>query len=187
MSSEKVIVLGAGFQGICAALALKRKGHEVTLVDKSPDCMLRTSLRNEGKIHIGFVYANDPSFRTSALMLQSALVFARLIEDWLGMDIDWPSLRSRPFTYVIAQDSMLPAHQILASYEELQKTYLEMGGGGRASYLGETPERLWHEARPARFSKLISRNFATDFINTSEVALNLAEFRRIFSQMNCLA
>src|SRR5262247_824486 len=120
MPAENIVVLGAGFQGVCVALGLQSQGHAVTLVDKAPDCMTRASLRNEGKIHLGFVYANDASFRTSALMLRSSLAFARLIEEWLKTRIDWRALTSRPFVYVIAHDSLLSTETLFASYEKLQ-------------------------------------------------------------------
>ena len=71
-----ILVLGAGIQGISTALALRHRGYRVTVIDRMPGLMLRTSLRNEGKIHLGYVYANDSSFQTSALLLRAALKFA---------------------------------------------------------------------------------------------------------------
>ena len=39
------VVIGSGFGGIAAALRLKAKGHNVTLIEKHPDlgCLLYTS------------------------------------------------------------------------------------------------------------------------------------------------
>src|SRR5258708_38460713 len=128
MPAESIIVLGAGFQGVCVSLALQRQVHAVTLIDKARDCMTRASLRNEGKIHLGFVYANDASFRTSTLMLRSSLAFAGLIEEWLKSRIDWLTLMSHPFVYVIAHDSLLSPESLFANYEQLQKTYQEEVG-----------------------------------------------------------
>ena len=36
-SSNKTIVIGSGFGGIAAALRLKAKGHDVTLIEKHND------------------------------------------------------------------------------------------------------------------------------------------------------
>ena len=80
--------MGAGIQGMCCALTLSNLGFDVTMLDKSPEPLLRASLRNEGKIHLGFIYANDKSFRTASLMLQSALNFSPLIEDFLKRKIE---------------------------------------------------------------------------------------------------
>src|SRR4029079_8820467 len=100
------LVLGAGIQGVCAALALSSRGYRVTLVDQGDGCMLRPSLRNEAKIHLGFVYANDASFRTSELMLEAALAFGPLLEEWLG-PVDWNSLRSKSVTHATVNGSLL--------------------------------------------------------------------------------
>ena len=179
MPAQKIIILGAGFQGVCAALGLQHQGYSVTLVDKAPDCMLRASLRNEGKIHIGFVYANDASFKTSSLMLESSLSFARSIEEWLGGPLDWSGLKSRPFIYVILRDSLLSAEKILASYEKLQDRYTEMVGGASANYLGDSPHRLWQEVSPTALDNSINEDYAVKFIKTPEVALDLVKFRHL--------
>src|SRR5262245_14739617 len=36
---RQTIVLGAGLQGVCVALALRRAGHRVTLIDREPECL----------------------------------------------------------------------------------------------------------------------------------------------------
>jgi hypothetical protein len=186
MSAENVIVLGAGFQGVCVALGLQRRGHAVTLVDKAPDCMTRASLRNEGKIHLGFVYANDASFRTSALMLRSSLAFAGLIEDWLKARINWPALSSHPFVYVIAHDSLLPPENLFASYERLQKTYQEILDNEGASYLGNRPSTLWRELPTSSLRSWIDQKFSTRGVETVELALDLVAFRRLVrSALEC--
>ena len=132
MQMKRAIVLGAGIQGVSVALGLQRRGYAVALVDKAPDCLMRASFRNEGKIHMGFVYANDSSFQTSALMLRASLSFSRLLDEWTGVDIEWPALTSYPFMYVIARTSMVAPESLLGSYEKLQheyKTVLKQEGG----------------------------------------------------------
>ena len=46
--------------GCCLALDLVQKGYEVDLIDAAETPMTGASLNNEGKIHLGFVYASDP-------------------------------------------------------------------------------------------------------------------------------
>jgi glycine/D-amino acid oxidase-like deaminating enzyme len=41
MPYDSVIVLGAGLQGCCVALALRRRGHRLTLIDKASSYMTR--------------------------------------------------------------------------------------------------------------------------------------------------
>ena len=68
-----VVVLGAGLTGATAALALARAGVNVVLIDQDQQPMNRASLRNEGKIHLGFVFANDHTLATARLMIEGAL------------------------------------------------------------------------------------------------------------------
>ena len=90
-----VLVLGAGLQGAGVALELARRGAQVTLVDQDERPMNRASLRNEGKIHLGFIYANDASRATAFLQLEGALRFAPIVRSWLGDDAGWLA-RSTP-------------------------------------------------------------------------------------------
>ena len=136
------LVLGAGIQGVCAAFALRSRGYQVTLIDQEAAPMLRASGRNEAKIHLGLVYANDASFRTASLMLDAALAFAPLLDGWLdGEPIDWVGLTSRPFHYAVMRDSLLSTDELQLFYERVQHAYVERASEG--SYLGQRPARLW--------------------------------------------
>ncbi len=176
-SGERVIVLGAGIQGACVALALQHRGHSVTLVEQAPDCMLRTSLRNEAKIHLGFVYANDPYLKTPLLLLNAGMSFAALIEEWLGGNIAWQEFKARPFTYVVALDSLLSPSDILSSYEQLQTRYSEMGRSKGTNYLGDSPMTFWRQTQLSTLSGLINRDLALASVETVETAIDLVAFR----------
>ena len=82
--SADVCVIGAGLTGVATALELARAGVSVTLVDRDRQPLNRASLRNEGKIHLGIVFANDASLATAALMLDGALSFRALLARWIG-------------------------------------------------------------------------------------------------------
>ncbi|PYR72438.1 MAG: FAD-binding oxidoreductase, partial [Acidobacteria bacterium] len=53
----QVAVLGAGLQGSCVAMELASAGISVDLFDKNDRCMSQASAQNEGKIHLGYLYA----------------------------------------------------------------------------------------------------------------------------------
>ena len=72
MTSKRVAVLGAGFQGACIALELARRSVTVDLYERNPTCLAEASTHNEGKIHLGFVYAGDKTLRTARLMATGA-------------------------------------------------------------------------------------------------------------------
>lgn len=173
---EPVLILGAGIQGVSAALALAHQGHRVTLVDSAPEPMLGASNRNEGKIHLGLVYARDESFRTAELMMDAAMRFGPLIDRWLGRPVDWRSLSSQPFRYVIARDSMVPAPDLHAFYERLQRRYSVWLEDAAAHYLGARSDRLWEEAAACPG---VDERFSTESVTTCEVALDVPRFRRV--------
>jgi hypothetical protein len=173
---KKVVVMGAGIQGVCAALALSNQGLNVVLIDKSPEPLLRSGLRNEGKIHLGFIYANDKSFRTASLMLKSALHFSPLIEEFLGKRVDWTPFRSRKFNYLVLKDTMLSEQEITNHYKSLQEEYVKTMEPD-LHYLGTCPETLWTDSNlhiPELNNDIIQR-----CIPTAEYAINLPLFREL--------
>ena len=74
------IVMGGGIQGCCTALFLKKKGYDVTIIDKNSELMKGASNAHEGKIHLGFVYSNDKTLNTAEKMMIDALNFSYSIE-----------------------------------------------------------------------------------------------------------
>lgn len=137
-----VLILGAGLQGTGVALELARRGIPVTLLDRDEAPMNRASLRNEGKIHLGFIYANDRSLATAFLQLDGALVFRRTLARWIERDADWLSL-STPFYYLVARDSVVAPDALARHYaavEERSRRLFERDA--ELDYLGEQPDRL---------------------------------------------
>ncbi|MGE3840532.1 MAG: FAD-dependent oxidoreductase [Vicinamibacterales bacterium] len=175
MTAERVLVLGGGLQGVCVALALEASGRSVTLLEAAPGCLQRASLRNEGKIHLGFVYANDPSFRTPRLMLEAALAFGPLLERWMGRAIDWEALCSRRFTYLLMADSLVSSDSLLASWYRLDSHYRsEMRDSGRC-YLGRRLDTLLQTA-PEGLGGVIRPDRVTGAIATEETAIDPEAF-----------
>ena len=110
----RVAVLGAGFQGTCVALELATRGVAVDLYDRNDACITQAGRWNEGKIHLGFVYANDGSLNTARLMAHGALAFDRAAARWLETSIGSIGV-SPPFDYVVHRDSLLDLEQLVAT------------------------------------------------------------------------
>ena len=136
-----IAVLGAGMQGTCIALELTRRGFDVDLLDQDLEPLNRASLRNEGKIHLGFVYARDATLRTARLMIEGALAYRRLLSEWTAGALDHPVL-SEPFTYLVPEDSALPPAKLATHYAAVERLY-EDGARAGGDYLGLAPDRLW--------------------------------------------
>ncbi len=150
-----VLVLGAGLQGAGVALELARRGVAVTLVEQDEIPLNRASLRNEGKIHLGLIYANDRSRDTAFLQLDGALRFRAILDRWLGAEGDWLA-RSTPFHYLVARDSLLGPAALARHYEAVEARCRErLAADPALDYLGERPDRL--------FRPLADRELAANF------------------------
>lgn len=128
-------VLGAGIQGVAVALALDRAGWRVELIDRAPAPLLRTSLAGEGKLHLGYVYGNEPDRSTAALMVEGALSFAELLDRSLPRPVDWKAMSSEPFRYAILADTMVAPEQLAEHYRWVDDAVAERFDSG-GTYAG---------------------------------------------------
>lgn len=168
-------MLGAGIQGTCAALALRSAGWSVTVLDQSASPLQRTSLRGEGKLHLGYVYANDPGGATAALLLDGALAFADLLDRWLPEPLPWATLRSEPFLYGVLDDTMVATDRLTEHYANVDAALAaRLSAGARYAGLRELdPARPLDHASGAGFGERVIQVF-----RTSEIALRPADLRQ---------
>jgi glycine/D-amino acid oxidase-like deaminating enzyme len=149
MHTAGVTVLGAGLTGAATALELASRGVDVTLVDRDERPGNRAGLRNEGKIHLGLLYANDRSLASAACQLRGALCFRRLLAAWVGPEADDLAC-STPFSYLVANDSLLTADQLSTHYDSVEELYRRhLNDDPSVDYLGGRPARLWERERAA--------------------------------------
>lgn len=175
-----VLIAGAGLQGSCIALELARRGRHVVLLDQDHRPMNRASLRNEGKIHLGLIYANDLTFETARLQLTGALRFRRLLQRWVGGAAN--ELRcSTPFSYLVAHDSVLGPDALAEHYAQLDEEYrAQCVADPELDYLGTHPETL------AQRLEAIPREFARDSLQaafaTPELAIDTGQLAGLISR-----
>jgi glycine/D-amino acid oxidase-like deaminating enzyme len=135
-SRESVVVIGSGIQGVTVALALAARGLSVIILERSDDPFNGASLYNEGKLHLGFVYALDQTGRTAGQMIEGALSFTPLLERWCG-DIEWASGRSDAFAYAVMDGGLADAPVIEDYYHRVSAMITEAGRTYGLRYLGE--------------------------------------------------
>ena len=179
---NKVLVLGAGIQGCCIALELANRGYTVRLLDQDSIPFNRASVRNEGKIHLGLVYVNDPGFETPELMLRAAFRFSSSLSRWIG-DNSADLNISTPFYYLVSDTSFLNVNQLEERYEHLQGIYCRLQKEEPdLTYLGIQPDRL---ARRSSEEEL-SRHFRTDELQggflTSELSIDTVKLAHHITQ-----
>ena len=143
----RVAVLGAGLQGACVAMELASAGISVDLYDKNDRCVTQASAQNEGKIHLGYVYANDRTLRTARTMVKGAVAFSRLMRGWVGSAIDTVPV-SKSFHYVVHAESLLGVEDVERHFRRAHEIVLDESRGAEPEYFGSDCR-----VPPARISK----------------------------------
>ncbi len=170
LNKKNAIVLGAGFQGCCIALMLRKYGFNVMMVDQCADIMTRASMNQEGKIHLGFVYSLDKSFQTSETMLEGALNFSHYMEYLLETKIDWNSMKSEPFYYLVPKSSLLNPEEIEKCFEKIQDKYEQsIALNPHLSYLGSKPKTLF---KRVSLPEKVDHEFFCAAFETEEIAIS---------------
>jgi glycine/D-amino acid oxidase-like deaminating enzyme len=179
MEQTEAVVVGAGLTGVTAALELARNGVGVTLIEQDDDVMNRASLRNEGKIHLGFVFVHDASLATAKLMIAGACSFRGILARLAGPRVDALCV-SRPFVYIVADDSLLAPDEIERRYRAIEALYrLHVREAPDGDYLGRNLETLFARVPLARLtSHLRSERFQAAF-ETAELAIDTQELAGI--------
>ena len=93
--------------GSATALFLARRNLQVTLFDAAHQPFAGASRWNEGKIHLGYLYAGDPSLDTARRLLPGGLAFKRLTEELVGCSIDGATTEQDE-TFLIHRNSVVP-------------------------------------------------------------------------------
>ncbi len=121
MSNGRIGVFGGGLAGCCTALALAKQGMDVDLIERADDVMQGASLHNEGKLHLGYVYAADRLGLTHELMARGSLSFLGILEYLTGAKIA-DIRRSSPFMYAVPHDSGLNVPAIDSHFKRVDAT-----------------------------------------------------------------
>lgn len=134
MTRGAVAIIGAGITGSSTALLLARRGVAVHLFDAAPAPFCGASRWNEGKIHLGYLYAADPGLATARSVLPGGMSFRPLIEQLLEVSIE-PAITRHDDTYLIHRASVAALEATEAYFQrvtELARAHPEAG-----SYLAD--------------------------------------------------
>ena len=178
--TEKICVLGAGIQGVLSALELAERGRDVVIYDKANAALTGASLQNEGKIHLGYIFAKDLTDRTAMLMAEGASLFGPLIDRW------WPQQEveagaSSNFDYLVMRGSLEDANWLARRYERIDDIVAEKLTAQGRSYLGvKTIARARRMDRHA-VQSVYNPNYVDAVFQTHERAINTVEMARALS------
>jgi glycine/D-amino acid oxidase-like deaminating enzyme len=169
-----VAIFGAGILGSCTALELADRGHHVVLFERNAEPMSEASLYNEGKLHLGFVYAADSSFRTAERMIRGAMRFTAILERWVPRSA-LRMLPSSPFDYVVHRDTMVDVPAIEAHFERVAQAERaeRLRSGLRGIDTHRDPERpAWRRLAPDELAARYDSNRIVAGYETCEIAVD---------------
>lgn len=167
----RIGILGGGLQGCCAALALADRGARVTLFDRNHALITKAGAANEGKIHLGYMYAGDESLRTAKTMMTGALAFESFLRRYLASPAE-ALATSMPAAYVIHRDAQQPPEQIGHYFNTVHEMLAEMAGTGPSTYFGMDLNKHLHRWSPAERKAAFNTDLALEAYQTPEVAIN---------------
>lgn len=174
-------ILGAGIMGCCLALALAQRGYRVDLLDMAAEPMTAASLHNEGKLHLGFVYAKDAARATHRLMLRGSLAFASILEKLTGCHVE-ALIASAPFHYFVPASSQLDMSAINQHFQEVEASlHAEMHATGNR-YLGREVSRYFARNSPAEHKQLFNSALTLGSFRTEEVSVSTLAVAQIIRQ-----
>ena len=173
MTDRGIVVIGAGLQGSVVALELAQRGEQVVLLERESQPMQGASRHNEGKIHLGFVYALDPTGTTRRRMLEGAVSFGPILDRLCG-PLPWSRWRSEGFRYAVMPGSIASPEVLESAYDDLQRQFEELstGLGDSSGYLGTVPTTLWRQSSSGRGRPLVGGATVDSLYETCEMAID---------------
>jgi glycine/D-amino acid oxidase-like deaminating enzyme len=127
--------------GTSLALFLARRGTEVVLIDAAEEPMARASRWNEGKIHLGYLYAGDATLATAARVLPGGLRFRPLVEELVGEPLD-EAATPQDDIYLVHRESVVDADAMGRYFSRL--TELVRDHQDAAGYFRDLPGSAVH-------------------------------------------
>jgi hypothetical protein len=164
---------------------LAARGVEVTLFDRNDRLLSRAAVANEGKVHLGYMYANDPSHSTARMMMTGALAFAPFFARHLDVAADSLAV-SEPASYVVHRDSQRTVEQVSHYLQAVHRMIVAAAEVRPGAYFDRNllrEPRPWSTAeREAEFDGAIAlAAFDTPEVATNPEALAEAVRQRVSS------
>ncbi len=181
MNHSKIAILGAGIMGSCLALELAQRGHTVDLFDMASTPMTGASLNNEGKLHLGFVYAKDPLKDTHKIMVRGSLSFQQIIEKLTGQPVD-AIIPSVPFHYFVPNDSQLTLNEILNHFDDVQTTVNQAIKIFDSKYLDVSEKFYFTKNSPDFHEKYFSKTQTLGSFRTEERSVSTPAVASILTE-----
>jgi glycine/D-amino acid oxidase-like deaminating enzyme len=153
VTKRRIAILGGGMLGVCTALELARRGESVTLVDGAEDLLQGASRWNEGKIHLGYLYAADPSLNTARRLVAGGLAFRGLVERHIAQSLD--GFTTDDDVFLVHRDSVVDADSFAAYAHRVAELVRDAASANDApSYLSHVSASSVQRLAPSELARL---------------------------------
>lgn len=171
MRSFRTAVLGGGLQGCCIALLLAARGGDVVLYDRNEILLDGAATANEGKIHLGYVYASDPTLETAKTMIRGAFAFAPFVRQHLGVSPDQLGISS-PHVYAAHRESQRSVDEIAAYLDRVHRLAREARESSPGDYFDIDLGRDIKRWSAAQSSPVFASDHVRAVFQTPEIAVD---------------
>ncbi len=167
--NKKIAVLGAGGLGSCLSLELGQRGYQVDVFEESSKPLRKASYAQEGKIHLGYIFAMDKTLNTARSMITGAIHFLDYLNRWVDVKIE--DCISTPFYYLVHRGSLLKAPELQDHYLKCGEIFQEMHKNTGLKYLG-IEDKLQADLLPkSQIATIANPEFIENVFKTNEYSL----------------
>jgi hypothetical protein len=133
LKNKRIAILGAGGLGVCTALELANRGYLVDLYEENNAPVKKASYVQEGKIHLGLIYAMDRDLHTAKEMINGALHFISYLKRWI--EINPEDIISTPFYYGVHTGSLMSPEEVSVHYQRCSEYFTTARNHFKKDYL----------------------------------------------------
>jgi glycine/D-amino acid oxidase-like deaminating enzyme len=154
VSAARIAILGGGMLGACTALELARRGLHTTVFEGAPELLQGASRWSEGKIHLGFLYAADPTLSTAKRLIPGGLAFANCVSELVGKNLhEFATMEDELF--LVHRDSVVDHTEFEAYARHTASLVREAASvSGSASYLTDVSSASIYRLSAAELSQV---------------------------------
>jgi hypothetical protein len=176
----RVAIIGGGLVGTCTALELSDRGYKVDIFEAHSELVCKASQHNEGKIHLGFIYALDLSLNTAHTMIEGAIQFVELLSRWIKFDIE--DLMSTPFHYCVHKGTLAKADKLVDHYQSCADLFDDVRSRTGLKYLGLIEKIYSRRMKEQDISDIANPEYIDAAFETNEYAIDTYKLASLLRQ-----
>lgn len=166
----KITIIGGGIAGCTTAIELRKRGHEVVILERDEDILRGTSARTPGRMGLGYHYFDSD---TAKLYMTNTIEFMKKYSDCFLGDESAPYLRDG--RYFITKDSLVLPQELMASFDEISMEFEKSCEKDPSNNIFKT----FHLHRSMRFSEF------QDDVSMDKIAFAVQTKERLLDWNKC--